>query len=80
MAEAGDEVARDIRDKAVCHLIDLAKAVLKRGLEVYELHSTDPIELVAGGGLFANEDFWRSFNQSWAKIKLQEYIGKLHCQ
>ena len=52
--------------------MDLAKAVLKRGFEVYESHSASPIELVAGGGLFANEAFWNSFKQRWADSYQQE--------
>ncbi len=58
-ASAGDTVALSLRTKAIYHLRALVQTVLRKG------DGARPKTLVAGGGLFHNEDFWRTFTEAF---------------
>ena len=58
-ATAGDLVAQSLRAKAIYHLRALVQTVLRKAPGIH------PNTLVAGGGLFQDEDFWQAFTQSF---------------
>lgn len=58
-ATAGDMVAQSLRAKAIYHLRALVQTVLRKDF------GSPPKTLVAGGGLFNDEDFWQAFTQSF---------------
>lgn len=58
-ATTGDTVAQSLRAKGIYHLRALAQVVLRKG------GGNRPKMLVAGGGLFSNDDFWQVFQESF---------------